>query len=171
MSCTVGGIHRRGERCQQIFSALLQTSLSGLDFKHLKTRRPARKHTHTHTQIVCAMYVCVCVHFGVLWGSDKWTMCVLVLQGIFPPKWLWLLWVLRNQVLLSLFLSLSLSLCACVCLCVCVWPHIGKLSSEAFSPCSTAILRFTPKPPVDRHYVVCVWSGGGWGTQKGGQNQ
>lgn len=141
MSCSLKGILWRQD--VKRFFVLPQTAPSGIHFKHLKTRSPFHTDTHTH--------VCVCVHNM---GDDEGVingLCVfLVLQGIFPPKWLWLLWVLRNQVLLFLVLSSSLLIvCTCVCLRVrgrtCVWQHTGRLSSDTFSPCCPDILFLPPR--------------------------
>lgn len=82
---------RRGVKrfsCSRLPAALLV-----LVFKHLKTRsllQPPTRHTLTHTQFIkkLAEYVCVCAHLGDYERVINGLCVFLVLQGIFPPKWL-----------------------------------------------------------------------------------
>lgn len=59
VSCTVRGILRRGKGVTRFFLIFAADCT------------------------VQACTVCVCAHFGGLWGSDKWTMCVFGASGHF----------------------------------------------------------------------------------------
>lgn len=78
MSGTVRGTRRRRKDVK---------SFSLLCCKHLKTGSPVQKAQTNWAYSMCLVGVCarvgVCAHFGGIWGSDKWTMCVFGAAGHF----------------------------------------------------------------------------------------
>lgn len=104
-----------------IFFFLCCAALSGIRFKHL------RAGITVHTKSVYCVHLCIMEDDeGVINGLYMF----LLLQGIFPSKWLWLLWVWRNQVLPCC------SSCVCVSVCMCMCEAVIR---GFFSPCSSEI--------------------------------
>lgn len=103
-------------------------ALSEPCFKHLRAR------ITVHTKSVYCVRLCIMEDDeGVINGLYAF----LVLRGIFPSKWFWLLWVWRSQVL---------PCCTSACACLCVRVSTQEGCHHRLFPLQLRNTLFAPKP-------------------------